>query len=550
MDELEADWMFYLNQFENAQSFEDAFYALIKLDTLQRMFMSIAALSEIRHTMNTKDKYYRDEEAYMDSIKPLYEELINRRNKVLLKSPYKDELKKLVGNEFFSRIETNSKSFSNDILEDLKEENKLSAKYTVLTANIEGSDGQRTYSMAELGPLMNSKDRNIRRKYTHVFQEAYATIGDELDVLFDELVKVRHSIASKLGMDSFTDVGYSRMGRTSYDRDDMLIFRKEVENELVPLVYEVFNIQRERLGVDILYSYDEYIDFPDGNIIPKVGVAELVDVFNDIFSEMSPETKMFYQDLVEGQFYDLDIRKGKIMGAYSKFLPLFNIPFVFGTFNNTPGAVRTFAHECGHGLYSYLMRGEIFVENTRCSSDLAEIHSMAMEFFIWPWLDKLFDKKDVNKYKYSHIKQALSFIPYGTAVDEFQHRVYDNPNMTPEERRMMWQELEQRYLPWRNYDGDNFFSQGRIWQKQTHIYKWPFYYIDYVLAQTCALQYHFLRESQPDEAFISYLKLLKASSRHSFSDAISLAGLKSPFEKGMVRSLASDTRKWLNLLNI
>lgn len=551
MEQLEADWFNYLNQLESARSWEEAFVALLKLEAPQRMFSTISVLSEIRHTMDTNNQFYRDEEAYLNMIKPRYQELINCRNLDLLKSPFRQELKNLLGDQLYSRIELKRQCFSKAILEDLKLENKLSADFTLLTANIEGRDGDQLYSIAELERLTNSEDRTTRKKYTKIAEEAYATIAEQLDRLYDDLVQVRHTIAGKLGRDSFTDLGYARMERTGYNRDDLLLFRKEVEDELVPVVNDIFIRQKERLGVDALYNYDEGINFSDGNIVPKVGLTELLTVFNEIFAQLSPESKLFYQDLLDGQFYDLDLRKGKINGAYSNYLPLFHRPFIFASYNKTPAAIKTFAHECGHGLYSYLMRGETLIENTNCSADLAEIHAMTMEFFIWPWLDRLFVEKDIRKYKYYQIKQALSFIPYGTAVDEFQHRVYDHPEMTPKERRVVWQELEERYLPWRNYDGEGFFSQGRIWQRQTHIYKWPFYYIDYVLAQSCALQYHFFRELQPDQALSSYLQLLKLSSRHSFCDAITLAGgINSPLTKGVVGSLAADAKEFLVLLEL
>ena len=186
--------------------------------------------------------------------------------------------------------------------------------------------------------------------------------------------------------------------------------------------------------------------------------------------------------------------QGQDPGAYSNYLPLYHMPFIFETYDGSPGAVKTFAHECGHGLHSFLKRGEPFIDSCEASSDLCEIHSMAMEFFVWPWLDRVYPEADVDKYRYFHMKSAISFLPYGAAVDEFQTEVYDHPDLTPAQRLELWQGLERRYMPWRKYKHENFLSQGRAWQRQTHVYKWPFYYIDYVLAQTCALQYHFLDE--------------------------------------------------------
>lgn len=236
---------------------------------------------------------------------------------------------------------------------------------------------------------------------------------------------------------------------------------------------------------------------------------------------------------------------GKIRGAYSNYVPIYEMPFIFETFDRSPGAIKTFAHECGHGLHSYLKRGEPFVESGNATSDISEIHSMAMEFFIWPYLDRLYSPEDVEKYKFFHMKNALSFLPYGAAVDEFQTEVYDHPDLTPAQRLDLWKSLEKRYVPWRKYKNEGFLSQGRGWQRQTHIYKWPFYYIDYVLSQVCALQFHFLNEADHEKAWDSYLKLLRCSGFQSFDETMTLAGLESPFAPGVVEKVGRQAMEFL-----
>src|SRR5699024_1708593 len=120
--------------------------------------------------------------------------------------------------------------------------------------------------------------------------------------------------------------------------------------------------------------------------------------------------------------------------------------------------------------------------------EACEIHSMSMEFFTYPWM-KYFFKEDTEKYYFSHISNALMFLPYGVLVDEFQHRMYEEPTLTPAEHHAVWRELEKKYLPYKQYGDNMYLEQDGYWQRQGHIYESPFYYIDYTLAQICAFQF-------------------------------------------------------------
>ncbi|BES66503.1 M3 family oligoendopeptidase [Gottschalkiaceae bacterium SANA] len=545
MNEISDAWQIAMEKLNQAKSVEDAYYALLSLDGQQRYFESMAVISEIRHTMDTNDDFYKQEEVFFERAKVEFEGLIQERNQMILKSLYVDEIREYLSPAVVDRLKKNAEAFDPCIQNLLEEENALSGKYFPMTANITGQLAGKTYSIAELGKLAGNDDRETRRIFSGVMEAAYEKKSKEFDCLFHDLVQVRQQIASKLGFDNFVAVGYGRMGRTSYTPEDMAVFRREVEEILTPVVYDLFKAQEKRLGLQSLMNFDENTDFLTGNPSPKAGIPVLLDTFQSFFSNLSPSTKDFYQELRDKEFYDLGIRKGKIMGAYSNFVPLFHAPFVFETYNETAGAVKTFAHECGHAYQSYLVSKEVFVENTKNSSDLAEIHSMTMEFFSWEGMEALFGETGVKKYQYFHLKRALSFIPYGTAVDAFQHEIYENPDWTPAERLSAWKALEEKFLPWRRYTKDGFYDQGRFWQRQVHIYKWPFYYIDYVLAQVCALQFFLWSLKDQAGAFQAYEKLLEISGRRSFTEALEEVGLKSPFIPGSMKKVANEIQEMI-----
>ena len=543
MGAMEKEMRAGIAALEAAGTFPEAYYALLSLEAPRRKFMTLATLVEAHNTMDTNDEFWAGEQAWFDQIRPRWDALCVDLGKALNATPFRQEFEKHLGTEIFRQAETTGRAFSTAITAELEEESVLSAQYSKISGNLSVElDGKR-YTMGELSKLQKPGDRDDREKFGQLRQKAFEEKSEELDKLYDDLVHVRDKMAKKLGFQSYTDMGYCRQGRTGYQREQVAAFRREIEESITPVVTALFEKQRQKLGYEELWDFDEDVSFAgDG---PQLKEGEVQELFDAIFGELSPESRVYYQDLRRCAFYDLGDRKGKIRVAYSNYVPLYEMPFIFETFDRSPGAVKTFAHECGHGLHSYLKRGEPFVESGTATSDICEIHSMAMEFFVWPYLNKLYSPEDVKKYQFFHMKNALSFLPYGAAVDEFQTEVYDHPEMTPDQRLALWRDLERRYLPWRKYKHEGFLSQGRTWQRQTHIYKWPFYYIDYVLAQVCALQYHFMDEADHEKAWDSYLRLLRCSGFQSFDETLALAGLESPFAPGVVAKVGKQAMEFL-----
>ncbi len=170
---------------------------------------------------------------------------------------------------------------------------------------------------------------------------------------------------------------------------------------------------------------------------------------------------------------------------------------------------------------------------------------MSMEFFAWPWAEKFFGP-DTRKFLYSHLAGSLTFIPYGTMVDHFQHIVYERPEMTPRERHDVWKELLGVYMPWMKLDGEiPFYSEGEGWQRQQHIYQAPFYYIDYCLAQTVALSFWARIQKDLPDAWAHYMAYTEQGGSVTFTELLKNAGLDSPFEPACLKGVCEAAAKWL-----
>ena len=512
-----------------------------KITGLYKNIYTQESLCYARHTVNTKDEYYNGENDFFDESKPLFEKIAVDFYREMLASPFRAELEKALGELWFINTEMKLKGFDEKIIEDMQKENALCSKYTKLLASaILDFDG-KTVNLSQLRAYQLSPDREVRKaayaKRTEFFTEHEA----ELDMIYDELVKLRNGMAVKLGYKNYIELGYLQMKRNSYDAAAVSRFREQVKKSLVPFLEELHERRRKDISVDKLKFYDGDIFFADGNPVPKGTPDELFEAGKKMYGELSAETLEFFGFMLENELFDILAKEGKAGGGYCTEFLDYDSPFIFANFNGTSEDVDVLTHECGHAFACHMAKDVDVLEYRECTYDVAEIHSMSMEFFTGAWM-RLFFAEDTEKFLYMQLASALDFLPYGCMVDEFQHIVYENPGMTPAERKEAWQKLEGEYKPSIDYDGDPFFGKGGAWQRQSHIYERPFYYIDYCIAQTCALQYHKWMSDDRAAAWNSYVSLLKKAGTVKLTDLVREAGLKSPFDNDCIDSIIAGVK--------
>lgn len=532
---------------KNAATLEDAVHAVEEINYLRTHLDTMFRLVQIRHTINTEDSFYKAENDFADEAMPLFEGKSTEFYKLLLNSPFRAELEKRWGKQLFALAEAQLKSFSPEVIPLMQQENKWASKYTQLiaAAKIPFEGEERT--LVQLLPFQRSSDRKIRKAALEAYFGYFAEHEKEFDEIYDQLVKIRTEIARKLGFENYADLSYFRMARIGYDRDMVKNYREQIRKYVVPAANKLYERQRKRIGVDTLKYYDVPFQFTTGNAAPKGDPDWIIENGKKMYTELSPETGEFYQFMLDHHLMDLLATKGKAGGGYCEYIFDYESPFIFSNFNGTSDDIDVLTHEAGHAFQVYSTHSDI-PEYRWPTYEGAEIHSMSMEFFTWPWMN-LFFKEDTDKRKFSHLSDALLFLPYGVSVDEFQHVVYEHPEMTPAERKQAWKDIEKKYLPHRDYDGIDFLEMGGFWQRQGHIYESPFYYIDYTLAQVCAFE--FWKKSQEDYkgAWQDYLNLCKQGGSQSFLELVKTAGLESPFNEGCVASTVEAVTTWLDQID-
>ncbi len=548
MEDIKARFNGALEGFKNAKSKAHQLSAIKTMNQIRFDFNTMARIANIRHTINTKDEFYDKEKSFFNEQGPIMSSLVNNYYKALLDSSFKDELKKDLGDLLFKKAENALKTFDPKIISLLQKESELASKHNIITAGIEIPFDDNTYNLSQMRVFSSSPDRDVRKRASKATETVLLTKEKELDKLYDDLIKVRTKIAHELGFGSFIDLAYARLGRTDWNHEDVASYRSQIKEVVVPLNEKLTKRKQKRLKLDKLWHYDLALDYTSGNATPKGDKDELVKQAKKMYDDISEETSEFFNFMLENNLMDLETKKGKAGGGYCTFIPNYESPFIFSNFNGTKADVDVLTHEAGHAFQMYNSRHHDVPEYLMAGYEISEIHSMSMEFFAWPYID-LFFKEDTEKYKFSHLNQALMLLSYGASIDEFQHAIYQNPDMSINDRKALWRNLEKTYFPYREYDDNDYAERGNSWQMIMHIFIVPFYMIDYTLAQVCAFQYFNRAKENKQAAWESYVTLCKAGGSRSFKELLDLAELKNPFEPGSLRTIIPSIEDELNKID-
>ncbi len=532
---------------KSATSFAEADAVFLEEDRYTADVESEFTIAAIRHSIDTRDAFYDAESDYADETQPLLQEGVMAWSIALTQSPFRPDFERKYGDLLFRNTELSLKAFSPAIVPELQRENALTTEYDKLVASAQIPFEGGVYTVAQMGPFLKDPDDTRRRAAWVAVGGWFDSVGGELDRLYDELTHLRDSMGRKLGYDGYTELGYYRMTRNCYGKAEVERFREAVRQYVVPVADRLYRAQAERLGKSYpLDEADAALQFRSGNPTPAGDSEHILAMGRKFYHELSAETGVFIDHMLDDGMMDVLAKPGKQAGGYCTEIPKYKTPFIFANFNGTQDDVEVVTHEAGHAFESWTARDIVPTSYVFPSMEACEVHSMSMEFFAWPWSEDFFGD-DARKFRYSHLAAALTFIPYGTMVDHFQHIVYEKPDMTPAERTEVWRELSAVYLPWIKLDGAiPFFGDGRRWQRQLHIYDSPFYYIDYCLAQTMSLYFWAQIQTDREAAWKQYYAYTKLAGTKTFTGLLEAAGLPSPFDSETLRGVCRAASDWLD----
>lgn len=509
-------------------------------DALRREFTTWANYVRTRFHQDTTDSWAKSARDMADTLEPVFQGHDTEVKQRLLADPDRAGLEAACGTHAVRLWEADVTTFDPAIGADMEAVSKLGSRYTELTASARFALDGETVNLSGLTPFAESKDRATRYRATRAVWEWFAENGAELDDIFDRQVKLRHGMARTLGFDSFTSLRYRQMRRIDYGPAEVARYRDEIAACVTPLMARLLERRRAVFGWNKVYAWDEPLIDPAGNPAPLGDHDTLVAAGQTMFDRMDARLGNVFRDMNEGGWLDLKTRPSKAPGGFCQVFPTEPLPFIFANFNGTNYDIGVFTHEMGHAIQVHESRGQPMADYLFPTLEACEINSMALELLAYPHIGLLVGDAAADRFVRMHLTTFLAQMLRSATNDEYQHAVYANPDASPADRHAMFRAAERRFMPWRDYGDIAYAAKGGSWQRVLHLYRMPFYMIDYALATCCALQFWLQAKQDRGAAMDGYMKLAARGGSMPFCGLTASAGLKSPFTPGVLSSVMAE----------
>lgn len=506
----------------------------------------------IRMSCDTSNETFSsDYNFFISEIQPRISPESHKLDLKLLSSPFlndvEDKRLEIVIRQIRKRVEIFREENIPLIAELQQKEQEFSAITAAMTVVIDGNE----LTLQQAGNYLEQGNRIKREEVYRKILERRLKDNEQLDNLFDELVKLRHRIALNSGFENFRDYMFASLGRFDYSPEDCYRFHEAVASEIVPVVDEISEQHRKELGIEELKPWDIQAEAEGTDPLrPFRDASELMARTIDCFYEINPFLGDCMKAMQDARRIDLESRKGKAPGGYNYPLYESGMPFIFMNSTNTLRDLVTIVHEGGHAVHSIVDKPLELVDYKNLPSEVAELASMSMELLSMEHWEHFFPSAaDLRRARKKHLQDILKGLPWIAAVDAFQHWIYLNPSHTALERRNAWTEVYNRFggnvVNWTGLEN----ARDNLWQRQLHIYEVPFYYIEYGFAQLGALAVWRNYRFNPEKALKSYLDALKLGYTASIGEIYSVAGIRFEFSAAYVSELCEFVRSELQKLD-
>lgn len=502
----------------------------------------------VKMTCNTEDKSL--EESYLffvNEIEPKISPYYDKFNRKLVACNYVNELD---NDKYFIYLRSVKKE-----IEIFREENiplfaeiaTESQKYGAIVGSMMVEIEGKQYTLQQAANFLKSTDRTKRENVFNLINTKRLAHADELDNLFNKLIKLRHQVAVNAGFANYRDYMFAALGRFDYTPEDCFAFHEAIQKEVVPLVKD-FNTKRaEELG-HALKPWDMDVDTKNREALePFTSGADLLNKTVKCFRKVDDYFAWCIETMDNMNRLDLESRKGKAPGGYNYPMAETNVPFIFMNAASSTRDVETMVHEGGHAVHSFLSKDLELSAFKNCPSEVAELASMSMELISYDGQDEFYTTtSDLNRAKEEHLEGIIKILPWIATIDKFQHWIYTNPNHTIDERKNYWQQLAKEFgtglVDWSDLEK----IQAYTWQKQLHLFEVPFYYIEYGIAQLGALAVWKNFLNNKTKTVQQYKDTLKLGYTKPIGEIYKTAGIEFNFSANYIKQLMQFVKEELN----
>ncbi len=428
------------------------------------------------------------------------------------------------------------------------QEDELDQQYNRIagaqTAVVRGQE----YTITRMEALLEEQDRGLRQEAWESIQARRLQDRESLDDLYDRLIALRAQKARNSGCRGFAEFMFRRRERFDYRPEDCLEFHRAVERAVIPHLRALDRERKDQLGVEVLRPWDLLVD--PGNeppLRPFADAAALYEGCREMFARVHPEFAEFIAAIHHRGYLDLDNRKGKAPGGYQTSFEEIRFPFIFMNATGTNRDVFTLLHEGGHAFHYLLAREDPIPRYRHAPTEFCEVASMGMELLAQRELDRFYTPLEVRRARRRHFDRVLRVFSMVATIDAFQHWVYANPEHSRAERSRAWLALLERFGGLEDWSGYETARESG-WQRILHLFRVPFYFIEYGIAQIGALQLWSRWRRDPQGAVDGYRRALSLGGTRPLPDLFSAAGLRFDFSERTLGPLVEEVMEEMKSL--
>ncbi len=488
-----------------------------------------ACWRQIKMTCDTENKALEESFNYfMMEIQPKIQPFADALNRKLIDCPFTKDLDQKKFFTYLRNVKKNIDLFREENIPLQAELNVEAQQFGVISGKMTVTVNGQEYTLQQAAKFLEDPDRKVREEVYRKISERRLQDKDELNTLFSSLLGKRHKVAMNTGYKNYRDYRFVELGRFDYTKEDCFQFHEAVKLHVMPLVDQIYEGKKKKLGLDTLRPWD--IDAEPEGIQPlrpfKTG-EELIEKTIKCFNEMRPFFGDCLRKMKELGHLDLESRKGKAPGGYNCPLAETGAPFIFMNAAGQLDDVTTMVHEGGHAIHSFLTHDEELNGFKDYPTEIAEVASMSMELFSMNHWQVFFDsKEELLRAKEQQLERVITIFPWIATIDKFQHWVYENPNHSLEERTAKWMEIIAEFTsPVLDTSGLEEYRKYS-WQRQLHLFEVPFYYIEYGIAQLGAIGLWQQYKQDPERAINNYLTALDLGGTRTLPELFEAAGLE------------------------
>jgi oligoendopeptidase F len=518
---------------------------------LEAVISEDACWRQIKMTCDTESKEL--EEAFtffMMEIQPKIQPYSDKLNKKLVANPLTTELDHEKYFTYLRNVKKNIELFREGNIPINAELNVMQQQFGVISGKMTVEVNGQEYTLQQAAKFLEDPDRKVREEVYHKINGRRLQDKQELNDLFSSLLQKRNQVALNTGFDNYRDFRFAELGRFDYKKEDCYQFHQSVKLHVMPLVNQLYEIKKKKLGLDTLRPWDVEAE-PAGiqPLRPFQTSEELTEKTIACFNELRPFFGDCLQKMKEMGHLDLESRKGKAPGGYNCPLAESGAPFIFMNAAGQLDDVTTMVHEGGHAVHSFLAHELELNGFKEYPTEIAEVASMAMELFSMNHWEVFFaDKEELRRAKEQQLERVITIFPWIATIDKFQHWVYENPTHTEEERAANWLSILQEFSsPVIDFFGLEEYRRFG-WQRQLHLFEVPFYYIEYGIAQLGAIGLWQQYKQNPDMAINNYLTALQLGGTKTLPELFEAAGLRFDFSPEHISQLMQFVKTELESL--